>query len=1701
MGLDRRSNSDHATENKYAKSSNVDDGVLDNLSSIVSALADQGDSKDFRPLIVFFQKGFLSQAVQLWSYYAQVNNHPKFSKTTSLLVSVLRQLNGDPNALEYGSKMIDLILTGHVKVLYRGVNTMRASITNPILRLMKEFISFNSGQHVESFVANFDLSMPGLVRIIGVNKADVAIPKEGSNNASKSTMRDTFLDFWLELISRSSPILRKQVITTNSKIMGAWFKLMDKVNSPEMMSRTLDVFTNLLLREPSYKRTTKCQILNELALSKIHTFYYSPDRALVQKVNTFFLTYGSDPEFSVAFPDDAVWFLNSPISGSHRGVEISINQRRFKVYNKLLFNILRLFKPWEDDLQLNTVTKILDNVPELVAPYAAFLASLGAHDPKMTSYWFGCTTLLGRIIHLKIPSLMEQVETDLAPHTPLVMESILPASLSKSALTKSLQHEKLIIRQLACQLMVFAFQKLNLVLDLYDKKGWSSSKVSLRNAFHLSLPDLSIISSVMNQSYELHKENKILQLSLATILKYYSTVFPNFFSVKLPSSNIFIDIMQSSNFSGMDLAILESFLNFQELNGLQTKWWNRSNQEQSFFTSLLNVARGSSRSLSERICQLLDDMFRGTVAFNRNFICSPHRALIHSLVSITHAPETDVTKIWRILDESIQHVMRIPYKYVDISANHERISPFVIALLEQCKYASADNSDNLVMKWVSFYLRTMIICGESKEGIESAAKLYLPDLCLDYIERYLGGTSMSNESVEEKSFWEAIVQTSFLDLVVLERYPKLKGITRCPVSELDAAGLIFRIIASADDLAVKFDGYFKSTSTDLTTMLTNYAIIDQSFTLMNLHGLQSLLHNITKATNSDSVKSKYKYITRLILQTFNEARPGVPSLKSAVFEWLQEHGEILEEENADEENVRFLVTVLDFMGLDGSNKILQNKKQLSPISIQLLSQVLLAHPEPCIDFSIIVELLQEASTSSQHIVSQFLAQNRVKDLIVDDTLATILSDDRYSNVTKAFINSRYFSVDQVIPHLQSIKGQRNILMVASALQNFEEESVQEFVKKVLISALSSLKNDDASTSQLALDLIYQSSDSLSNDEKKQLIDFLTKEYKDKYCAAAVKCVVSMGDFEDKDVRKWLDKVVLYITKNFSAATVVDSRLMETLGELKKLDDTIWQKANKNILNSHHEAILSGSLVNQELVLEYVLRVLLAVDAESTWNERLMQCLINNESKKLRNEENANYITFLTASTLYVLFQGDPERNSNAAIQETLLSCYQGSVSPKDRLILKILELIEAQISLSWTNLIYDWELVDESENNLSQDEIDLITKRKEGLIITLNRRTIAKSAENYTFDKPKIPTLQRSKSNASWDCLMSFYHTIEQGQSLTATQHAYDPMFLLLLSVQNEELVKTSKAEDGNVEYKFDVKAFLSSNIFQVVLCALGDESEVRSIALSLVEGMLSTLQREDCPKEMRIFRILLSKIVYTFLESKAAGKGSLSPIAPCIWFAVSQLAMELSQPTSQLHEKAVWWVLSKPLLRPNDLPLYQELVQPRERGATDQSTFYKQLGWVLNTLQQGLKTEQDVEFVKRIGLLEWLSNLLNLPYINGRMRSAICAVFYTCQRLGNSGAALITRTASIATFELQKISLERKVETAELEVSKNSKNSRHLQKLLTLQQQSLNSIEVSSGNAILADSNKRLRDWTENDACNIEKRIKNSYEFETSTN
>lgn len=1729
------------SDNKYSQSA-LDAGIYSKLDVIVNDLQNNSktDAKDYSQLIQFCEKGYLNQLVQNWSYYAQVNNHSMFAKSTILLNKILDLINQNTSILDHGDQIIRLLLTDYLKVVYRGLNNLRVPITNPMLTLLKNVINFNDSKHVEDFLSFFDFSLPSLIKILTPTKYELEnknfsnYTNDNNNKSSKSskTIRAAFIEFWIDLIDRTPPLLRKDLLVDNAKIMGAWFKYMDKCDSSNLMIHTLNTFINSILNEKSFKRMTKTKILNEFALAKLHQMYYSTNKDLVSKTNEFFLAYGYRNESSVSFPDNCVWFDESPNANainptsiststtSNMGAPVLINQREFKLYNKLLFNVLKLFKPWEDDLQSTTLIKILKANPGLVAPYCAYLNTLGPHDPKMTSYWFGMTLLLGRIINLPIPEFMENVETDMIPSTALVMENIVPSSITKNALTKMLQNDVLVIKQLGCQLLIFEFQKLIKVLALYDRKGWNSSKSSINTSFLSNIPDLNIIVNILNQVYINHKDNEMLLLSLTVILRYYSQCFPNFFSVTLPSKNIYQDIMSKKSFNGIELTILDNFLQFQEFNSTQTKWWNSTDDETSLFVSLLKLASSPNTGslTSMKVTTLLQNLLNSSVIFREDLLVSPIEALVSSLQVVAKAQvdlveENDksiLDSVWKIIDQSILRSIKTPYKYVTMSQPYENISPCLMVLAEQWKYIRqeqiTEKEFDITLKWILIFCRTMVIIGENETGVQKLIKDYFPHISSTLINTYLNFSSCNIEDLNKPEYLlKDCIEASFFHYVNLLEYKKLQTTSRIPVSNLDVTALLFKIKLISIDENIKYDAYFKDTIIFMFDQLLKYLATNNRDLISNNIKVYSsyfdCILNIINENNSTLLEKNIFIAQQFLLLINKVANSDLDALRKYLLRWISKIVTVSTSINNKE--ISHLITLsVNFLDSASALLLVQSDFTFTVDTIVSLLSTIADDPSKHINFNDIKRYLD--NQNDLNIPLTHLIENKqISDINVKEMIPICLQNSNTTIILKSLLSASLLQGEDIIPYINKVDDLSvcvSIVEIFDSSNNVNDEMLS-YIKRVVHACYDKLKDLKDTTFESAIELFIKHGDLLSLTETSNILLYITTEYAHKYSGTIVNFVKSTAKFDEDFIVKWMNKMTLYLTKFFSDRDVLTDKFVRILKEYTSLISkiNIWEKVNHNIINSQLEVIFGRKWIKDNIVLRYGLTLIFGANKKNIESDRIINIIINNDESSLVKGPIESENKFLTMLSLYTLFNIDPQKCSNILIQKKLVTFYSGSMNASDKLILKILEIIEAKISTSWTNLIYTWDLLENSDIDLDLiGETKLITEEKEGLILTLRKDLIEYSLQNYILTYPSIPTLTNDSSEGISERIKTFdlyYHEFKTINNSKDKKFVYDPFFLLLLSIQNSELVKHQRNENGENGYKFEVKNFITSKLLNLVIYALSDpHNRINDIALLLLKQMVYSLEDSHQFKGEHIYLILLKKIVFTIQKNKQSEKEQQhqqqnSDIPSIMWFFVANLCDLLNQPLSSLYEKTFRWILNGPFIRSNDLPMLHELMSPNYSDSIN-DIYYSQLSWVLHNLEFGIRTQADFEYLKKRGIIEWLFTILNNPYLNNRLISMIKSIFYKIQRIDTGASVLITRYAALSDLDMSSAILEQLTSQMNEKLRRNNKNSRNIRQKLLVDEQLLNNKELMMGYSIIIPNNKRLRDWTENESENIKKRI-----------
>ncbi|GMF02752.1 unnamed protein product [[Candida] boidinii] len=388
--------SSHAKQ-KYSKATNLNSETIDKLTEILNKLENELDKSGIDPNIsdveAFLKHGYsVRSLIQSYNYYATVSEYNGLSDTTSKIARLIKicdkfqDLHKDANAL-----ITELISSSNIKVIYRCLNATRSLITNPALRLMKEIVSYRNGSFVDPFLEQFDLTLKILPQLVSPSKAELNDP---SKSQSKNSIRFNFINFWISLNSHASPLTRKDLLINNKKIINNWFKNIASHDSLPTISSVIQFFDKYVLEEITYKKMTKCKIFGDLLLKKFVELYTVSD--IREELQKFLLKVSTDYSKGLVFSVDNLWInsnrsdIDVEVENSNSGVFITVGDRSFKINNKLIYILLTTLKPWSDDLQLDLVSSIMKDVPELLSCYNYYAHhSTGPHDPKLSSYWIG----------------------------------------------------------------------------------------------------------------------------------------------------------------------------------------------------------------------------------------------------------------------------------------------------------------------------------------------------------------------------------------------------------------------------------------------------------------------------------------------------------------------------------------------------------------------------------------------------------------------------------------------------------------------------------------------------------------------------------------------------------------------------------------------------------------------------------------------------------------------------------------------------------------------------------------------------------------------------------------------------------------------------------------------------------------------------------------------------------------------------------------------------------------------------------------------------------------------------------------------------------------------------------------------------------------------------------------------------------------
>ena len=1667
----------------------------------------------------FVREGGLHKVLSNWSYAAVVNDHRNFVDMLVKMASILEILCKFEDE-ELRNQVFDFynnMFDEYLKTVYRCLSSAKPQLTNSILAVISHGLEMDYSV-VSQFMDKFDLHLSSLPKLLVPSRMDLEKYGEQKDRRSghANLIRYNFVEFWLRLLSRVSPFIRKDLMLAHTKIMNNLWKYMPDIDTVHMLLQICDFIDKYILDERVFKKATKCTILNENFIHRFQPIFrrlvaINDDKfkerflSLIKKISTDF-------NRGLCYPNYTCWQY-----ATESGVNVKANNKTFKINNKLIYTYLTTFKPWEHYLQLSVVVDILEANPELVTPYLNWIVqhSGGYHDPSLSSWWVGHTLLYKRILELTLP----RIRSDAILDARIVIENIVLPPLSKLTLQKCVDSKHLLVVQLSLQLVIATLERLKKVLAM----NLNVNRHKLINSVMMELPDFNYLVHRLNSMRQVSSERtnlNLVKLTVALTLVEYQQMCPvtsqNLGKIVNEEINyIFSDDNRQKLASGFNLALLECYLSIQsyQLENLELNWFNSTKSGNSFFSCLVKLAADPevSDSFLHKVYVLLEKLTQGNLLFNENFVISPLVALLHLFRSID---TTTISKVWDLLDNTISRCVKSPYKYLDYShMEFNDVSVFVLVLFDQIKYIIKKEDDNsFFIEWLLVFMKNLILIGENKRSVKLLVQKYL--FADFWTQSYSEDRFL--ESLDFKILGEVQGDSPFLDILVNVSYEDLyKNLPllekKLPTSEFDATAVLMRLKFMMEDKSLtkvdplvslfvtKIGGFFLSSRDLDKSPLLNFMISNKFVQYLlpeavdegNIKNsfIPGMLFNEILSRLPRGVFQKPNALTDCLHEKFNTPETLNPTAQI----FYSSYGWLLSESQVS--------TLLNSVNFNNEILVLELFRLVVSRSIKISAQDVIRF--------INLEVSYEYESKKKKLL-RLLAVVGSIDYKKNDEIAlvdTILSNSRYVSLLDDIIlhsNSanRKFITEKLTSGVLdgSLKNIDFICLLGSTLSltmdNIPLES--SFFHEIYEPVIREIKNPNSQVSfQHLLNifcLMIRSGKFPADEIVSHVFGYLSrggikKSFIEEFAELLYYYSEKSGRIND-NIKSWLNSAVLYVTKKIAENEVLSQTFFNFLKKFRELivsidqhSESIWTLVVPNIINAGLEVILGHKKWSRDLnILRYVNSILLTTPTPKlVVFEKLLQIFVNNDANILNeipSSDNSSHM-METALIVFRLYFCDAKKNSSLIFLQNIIIFYSGSRRIEDILLKTILQELENHLGDSWIKLISHFDLVDSttSDDTSIVDGGKLITREKNDFLFVLNKAFVHNTINHSCVDSddPSFLSNPDSINKRGREILFEIGSYVE-GHSLLVSgdfRHTvYDPEFLLMLMISNEEWVKETKTEE-KVELSVNFKLFLENNFLEVVIVLLSSKSElIKNICQALLYKLLQSLEGDLSFKDRNIFTAFISNILYTL---KSQGNN----LPHLVWYSYAAFVPILSNPSHFLYQRAYRFVLSSPTLV-NDIPLYNPIIWslPHNLGAEDDHHYYRELAWLLSVLIYGTNTKEDLVLLRVKGVFEWALNLLNLPYMSQNLRAAILKLFFVVQFIDLGSDTLVTRYAFLTYLE--------QVAPLLLEASITGRDK---DKVFS-QELKLNVDKIALRTFTCLGSNKRISDWSSGDLAKSVKRV-----------
>jgi len=1539
-----------------------------------------GDTKSDVHFTSFLEKNDNYEIlINNWAYYSSVRNDNELIELSELLDKILQRVQFLEQIDLY--RVIALHLIKSMNHIYPIFETLKPTLISPILRLLTHIVEFNEGSLVTEFSEAFNFKNEHLTELLEPSTKRKYVD-------FKSTTRYNMIQFYIQLLSNASSHLRKDLLLTNKYIFNRLLKHLE-LDDDEVVKDFVEFLQDYVVHEESFKKSTKLQIINEPVLSVLAKLL---DRD--ENVYEFLRSFAK----GVTFHDDKVWACelgeNTLKSG---GAEVKFEGHSFKLYNKMIYYLATQLKPWKDAKQLALFIELASQNYEIFLPFQYFVSThIGNFSPKLTSTAIGFTLMLTKMSYLKPPKIPETATYNTNAES--LSLHIVPLLTTKQSLIRGLTDPSNFINYLTLQLLNSIFHKYSTVFGQLSSSNLLVDFSDLSNTIIERIPDLSTILGCF-KAIDPDNVDELYLLALTMTLEGYLKFFPQItgeFAVSLPQE-LYLPLVGSST---PNVAILDHYLTLQTLldSSFSLKWWNPiASNDHSLFTHLIRLS-----STSERVGHVLETLTLNHIVFQDSRSDSS-TIKINPIYPLLKTVSRLTDQVCKLLDETIARSIKTPYKYIDLSfsVTKRQISPFIVTLLEQWKFVKIPSEETFT--WLYTFLNYLVVNGEDPSVLE-----YL----MTHFNVPFG------KWLKRKKYY--IDDSSPGSRVLLNN---MKGDFQIPPPKNDFDVVQF---------------FYKISNLEKTSPKVNESIVLifnklETYLLDNPQSLERITSR--KFWGPLFVSEKPLEWQLFVSFLVNELFQNFCTKNNAHL--FQEYGNriaSLMPEAKDNVLVKLVTSALWSVDKDTLLSFLTpfSEKGRHEIVFAILDE--LSSREIQLPFEILLLLVNEHYES--HIIS-FIGSIKLDKSQYVALLTKSISFHCKEITRKLIIYSSSLALSQVdqLPlsdkiFLGSMLNDREFAdtVIEESFHMFEKsKSLHFFDSKIDVIDFLNLFNHGTPSIERDRIVLLKA---LDNKKFKSTENYIFSEA---FASFAYRSEVNL-----KEMQTWLVNSFLYITKKVAENDTLGENFLAFLTSFQGLFRkwNVWKFIQPSILNTQLQVILQHKQwVNNKNLLKYCVLLISAGDKDSAIEGlKLLQIFTNNELIELSNLTGDEESKYYSSLILYKLISLDLKTASTnvSGLLEQLLTYYQGSLRPSDLFIKVILSDLESVMGKSWCILVDTWVYL--QEFSYEQDYSPLISKGEKDTVLTLDKKVVEESVEN--FDPEMYHSIFSLKNISDYE---EFYNTrilLCKRASVDPDRIIYDPEVFNLLLLSNPELFK----DDDTIE----VKNIVESGILQYVVLSLTiDEASCNRIALTILNAIYTSLsddiellenkkEGEKLPrkvypfKDRYLFKLYLGKILASFLNFGEDRPSSF------IIGVISQFVPVLADPTHPVFEKAYRYLLIGPWFVSTEIPLFKsisllKLDEYHKLSVDEQKLYYDQLTWLLTSYRYSMTLDDDnLRMLSLSGFFPWIMNLMNSPYISSSIHLQIQEFISKVLRLTTTNENLVTRHGILSWLEALQYTLRK---------------------------------------------------------------------------